>query len=131
MAARTAEREQFLADIITTAIEGGTGYWAQVLQYQYSLDDGEVTVYAGALAEGHIAHAILRPIDDPDAEGMELTLDDIARGIGKITRGDARINPELRRLIDAASRENDAGDIDADAADAITQIALLGELTYG
>lgn len=145
MGARTAEREQYLADIITAAVEGGTGYWAQVARYKWE----------GLAAKD--VHAVLLPEDCADdveaaadllreAKGRKPTLDEllaecddlklldieaIARGIGRIRRGEVQINGQLRALILAADAENDAGDIDADAADAITQIALLGEITYG
>jgi hypothetical protein len=150
MTTRSAEREQFLADIITAAVEGGTGYWAQCARYKWEgLDAKDV-------------HAVLLAEDDDDArekrreagakkraetgdgrltvdealaiEGggaLLLNIDAVARGIGRITRGEIQINASLKKLIAEASRENDAGDIDADAADAIAQAALLGELTYG
>jgi hypothetical protein len=134
MAARTEEREQFLADIITTAVEGGTGYWAQTSQYQYEYD-GELKLYTGKLIEGGGTQATLHELDDDDegykAEGLTITTDKIAAAIGKLKRGEIQINSQLAESILTGDKENDAGYIDADGADALTQIALLGELTYG
>ena len=130
---RTAERTEFLSDIIIAAVEGGTGYWAQVSQYQY-VYDGEVHVYVGK-RQGDQTRATLHEMnDDGDgykAEGLDLTIDKIASALGKIVRGDVGTGERFRRRMAEASRENDAGDIDADDADTIAQIALLGEEVYG
>lgn len=138
--ARTLERTQFLGDIITTAVEGGTGYWAQVSQYQW-LDTftfeqpfGKVMVVVGERQGDHTRATLHEMKDDEDgykAEGLDLTLDAVAVGIHRIVTGKVPINATLRQTIARASRENDAGDIDADGADAIAQAALLGELVYG
>ena len=134
MAARTAEREQFLADIITTAVEGGTGYWASVSQYRW---DGLPArdVFAVLHEEGD-------DFSDELAPPLRLDINAVAKGIGKITRGEVEVgefgseyNRPLgdyaRKLIAEASRENDAGNIDSDMADIIAQVALLGIVRYG
>jgi hypothetical protein len=148
--ARSKERTEFLGDIIVTAVEGGTGYWAQVSQYQYvdtigrhSWVDGElvntppedpVSVVVGR-REGDETRARLHEMNDAEdgyrEEGLDLDLDAVARGIGRITRGEVGINSRLRNEITMASRENDAGYIDADGADVIVQAGLLGEIRYG
>jgi hypothetical protein len=136
--ARTEERKQFLADIITTAVEGGTGYWAQVSQYQYGdysgIFDGKLSVYTGK-RQGDDTRATLHEMNDDETgykdEGLDLDFDAVARGLGKIKRGEIGINDRLRAMIMVADAENDAGNIDADAADVIAQVALLGEIVYG
>lgn len=137
--ARTEEREQFLADIITGAVEGGTSYWAQVSQYQWVdtfgyYEVGKVMVVAGK-QQGNEARATLHELNDDEtgykAEGLDLTLDAVATGIGRIVRGDVKIADFLRKQVAEASRENDAGNIDADLADCIAQAALLGDVIYG
>jgi hypothetical protein len=135
---RTEERTEFLGDIITAAVEGGTGYWAQVSQYQYvdrwSEPEGRIAVCVGTRQAGG-ARATLHEMNDEEtgykAEGLLLNADAVARGLGKIKRGEVQINDSLRALIMRADADNDAGDIDADAADVITQVALLGEIVYG
>ena len=120
--ARSAERTGFLGDIITTAVEGGTGYWAQVSQYTHTDVDGRGT------------RATLHELDDDEGyreEGLELTIEGVATALGQIRRGEIGINGRLRECIALGDRENDGGEIDADAADVITQIALLGEIRYG
>jgi hypothetical protein len=130
---RSPERTEFLGDIITTAVEGGTNYWAQVSQYQYE-SHGEIRVYTGE-RQGDEPRATLHELNDDETgyndEPLDLTIDAVARGLGKITRGEVQINSELRKHIAEASRENDAGDIDAGDADVIAQVGLLGEIRYG
>lgn len=123
---RSAERTEFLEDIITAAVEGGTGYWAQVSRYKW---DGCVT---------HATlHEMLDELDDDGhvrvGEGLELTIDKVATALGKIKAGDVKhVSAEWCKRITEASRENDAGEIDAADADNIVQVALLGgEIVYG
>src|SRR4051812_30554669 len=113
MTTRTAEREEFLADIIIGAVEGGTGYWAQVSHYQYMMD-GELHVYTGFKLEGGGTRATLHEIteDETDykAEGMVVTTDTIAEAIGMIERSQI-VGQRLRERVLEASRENDAANL--------------------
>lgn len=117
MPARTDERATFLADIIIAAVEGGTGYWASVSAYKWTLGP-ELTT------------ATLHPEDEPDTSHV-VTLDTIAHGIAVIRREEHLARVDIRTAILQADRYSDAGDIDADAADVIVQAALFGELVYG
>lgn len=158
MPARTIEREQFLADIITGAIEGGTGYWACVHAYKWQKTDGTdlppAGVYAviqvddeehdAALREG-IANYINNEGHKPNVlvlAGYGLTIDDepllhkldidmIARGIAVVKANEDICNSRLRRDILVGDNDNDAGMIDADCADVIVQAALFDKLVYG
>lgn len=120
MAVRSVERAEFLDDVITTAVEGGTGYWAVVHAYKWvDLKPGEV-------------YAVIEEIEDPQAPGRHrIDADLIARGIGRVLYPGFRIRADLCELIRAADREADAGLIDADGADVIVQAALFGEIVYG
>jgi hypothetical protein len=137
MGNRSEQRAEFLGDIITTALEGGTGYWAQVSQYQY-VSDGELRVCVGTAKTGAGAGeacATLHELNDAGdgykEQGLELTLDAVAAAIGKITSGQVSVGGMTVQAVVAASRENDADEIDADYADTIAQVALLGEVVYG
>lgn len=130
---RTAERTEFLEDIITTAVEGGTGYWAGVTQYQWRssvIADGALQRAAGKLREGEGTRATIVDRED-DNEAYDITAETIAAGIGKIKRGEAQVNGTIKESILTGDSENDAGYIDGDGADAIVQVALLGAITYG
>lgn len=126
-----AEREQFLSDIISTAIEGGIGYWSTTLAYQWTDDDGQPQLCVGErLARPTGTYAAITPVDSEVIYGIDTNI--IAKGID-VMRESPNFNGShvLRDSILAASRENDAGDIDADCADVIVQAALFGELVYG
>lgn len=134
MTRRTSEREEFLADVITTAVEGGTGYWAAVTHYQYEYD-GILCLAVGKGAEGPRKGEGTRAtiVDEDDGATHEITVETIARGIGLIARGECQYATaeDYVRRIAAASRENDAGEIDAGDADNIVQAGLFGKLVYG
>lgn len=130
---RSDERAEFLGDIITTAVEGGTGYWAQVSQYQYALD-GRIRACVGERV-GDEPRAVLHQLAEDESgyveAGQIVTLDVIARGLSLLASGEVGVRSDLKALIGQASHENDAGMIDADAADVIVQAGLLGEIVYG
>lgn len=130
---RSPERVEFLSDILIAAIEGGTGYWAQVSQYQY-LDDGELKVFAAPRKPDEGTRATIHVLKDDESgyeeQGHDITVDTIAKGIGRIVRGEVKIKQRMRDAIAEASAGNEADNIDADDADAIVQAALFGELVY-
>jgi hypothetical protein len=131
--ARSAERLEFLGDVITTALEGGIGYWSQCSQYQY-LYDGELKACVGDLV-GAEPRAVVHELRD-DGEGYKrtelvITPNVIARGIDRILAGGAGVASSTEDAIRYAEREHDAGEIDASHADAIVQVALFGKLVYG
>ena len=120
---RSTERNTLLADVIITAVEGGTGYWAAVSGYKWS-DEAPETTRA-------TLHELNEDGTDYDGDQHVLTVDAIATGLGRIRRGEVAVNSMVRESITLADRENDAGYIDADGADVITQAALLNEIRYG
>lgn len=115
---RSHERALFLQDVLITAVEGGTGYWASVSDYHWD-DDAPDT-----------ARATLHDMEEDDRE-HRVTIDTIASGVRRIVHGEVQLNLTLRTAITYGSLHNDAGDIDADCADAIVQAALFGEVVYG
>ncbi|MCU1675972.1 MAG: hypothetical protein JWM93_730 [Frankiales bacterium] len=131
---RPAARAQFLADILTTAVEGGIQYWAHVDEYRWwspTLDGGTAEHADGT------ANAYAR-ITDLEVESGErtITVDDIARALRTISKHPITgMNETTRRLIIANDHANGDAEhfdvIDADSADAIVQVALYGEVVYG
>lgn len=117
MANRSPERERFLADVITGAVEGGTNYWAQSSNYRW---------WSDTLGEGH--GGATRHADS----GVTLhdTLDTVAHGIAVLKRGGCVGAPMLGNIL-AADAENDAGMIDAYDADAIVQAGIFERVVYG
>lgn len=122
---RTEERKQFLADIFTTAIEGGIDYWAAVSKY-YWQKDGKADL------DGF--YAVVSDAEDEDAipEDSRIDIEVIARGLNKICNDPSvKMAGCVRSIIQEADRENDASNIDAEGADCIVQVGLLGELVFG
>ena len=123
MARRSHEREQFLADILITAVEGGTGYWAAVSGYDWSDEEPATT------------RVTLHEVNDDetayDGAQHQVTIDVIATGVHRALDRETRVNQTIRESIAMGHIENDGGYIDSDAADVIVQLAVLGEITYG
>lgn len=113
----------FLADVLVSAIEGGIGYWSQTLVYKWE-DLQPVDFHA----------TILVPDDaDPDNDPHQyvITPRKLLEGIQRVLAPGFQVNPQIRNAILQSVREDDAGNIDADAADVIVQAALFSEIVYG
>ena len=133
---RSPERAVFLAGVVTTAVEGGIGYWAGVHRYHWWFagwgDDGSAEHRDGEPN----AYAVISEIEnDLKYETFFVGPDQIATALARIAdfskpiRG---LHHDYRRHITAASRENDGGEIDAGDADIIVQVACFGnEVIYG
>lgn len=146
MGRRSPEREEFLSSIIITAVEGGTGYWAQVSRYKWEgLPDKDVHAVLHEMTDGDDPE---RSADGSDLfgwykeKGQKLDISEVAKAIGLITRGEVIVGEfgsEYNRplgdyavkTIREASAENDGGMIDSNLADIIAQVALLGIMRYG
>lgn len=131
---RTPERIQFLSDIITTAVEGGIGYWSQCSHYQWT-EDGAVHVVVGRRNLRTDAYAVVHEAtDNGDGyrdEPLMVDIETVARGIGRLVNKEVGIHATLRGSLLYANSENDAGEIDADLADCIVQAGIFNEIIYG
>ncbi len=114
--------QEFLRDIICTAVEGGINYWAFPLKAQFD-DSGD---YLSA------------PIEEIEAQELggtkkRLNLDDssILRGIQVLLGFKGQVATDIVGNVMNAVKECDAGYIDATAADCIVQAAMFGEIVYG
>lgn len=136
MTRRSAERTKFLADILTTAIESrsyGVGAWAEVNKYQWS--DPTLGKSSPDVPDGYYAYAQIRPMDEPETEVFEVTMDVIASGLRRLLSGDLTFYPSgydgLSELREADRTNGAEGDYDAEVADAVVQAGIFGELVYG
>ena len=116
--ARSDARHDFLIDVLICAIEDGCiNGWRTIDDWDYD---------AGT--------AVIREVGDglPDEESTHpVDLDVLAKGIGRINRGEVGLCTEYREGIAKADRENDAGWLDALSADAVLQAGLFNDLVYG
>lgn len=114
---------EFLRDVMTTMVESGghaVWYW----------DDGEIM----AVQRDSDLNVTSLTMKGRDGNGERFTCvvteDKVAKALEKIMSGDM-VGDYLMTYITRGIREQDAGDIDAEAADCIAQVIAFGELVYG
>ena len=111
---------QMYSDTVIGAVEGGTGYWAQVARYKW---DGEDRVPATA-----------ELIDETEQGGKHITLDtvSVANAMYRIAF-DTEVSVAERHpaAILLALVAPEQADLDADDCDVIAQVAAFGEIVYG
>lgn len=123
--ARSPERHEFLADILTIAVEDyGTNSWRQVSRYKRAVIENptqasEVGVVVIELGDG-----------EKDTE-HEVTVEMIATGLNRILKREIPCNGRIYDEVAEAHKYNDAGYLDAYSADVILQAGLFNELVYG
>ena len=120
MGARTAERTDFLAGVLITAVEGGIDYWAHIKDWQVTEDPKGNCTWARAIIVDDDKHRVARGVG----------LGEVAKGIGIIKRGDTPIRQDIKDAVALADNENDASYVDVEIADCIVQAGLYGEILY-
>ena len=126
------------SSIIIVAVEGGIGYWSVLhdyLWYSGILEEGSMEPGPGG---GDNALAVIQTLEDLDAGG--LTLYDIHPqmvwdGVEMVASGKVKASDWLKdlcaKLLKATSTDDIPSNLDSWAADAIVQVAALGEIVYG
>jgi hypothetical protein len=108
----TAEEKEFCGDILTTAVEGGSNYWAH-----FDVGSDSVDVFEE---------------DDDDYVKHSVSHEDIHKAILAIVSGSGQMHQSYRAQIAADWSTKECGmETDAGHADIILQIAVLGEVVYG
>jgi hypothetical protein len=122
MNARLTRRD--CLDIMCTAVEGGIGYWSVVTDWKQEDDEHgvpdwlEVTIAPEAECEG-------------DFEPTTVKYTAMRAAVARILNGEVRNASKDGRIARVIREAEDPGDIDADIADCIFQVAALGEVVYG
>lgn len=106
-----------LSNILTTAVEGGTTYWAYILKVERDADH-------------NVQWADFIDAETDEFQGR-VTLSSVANGIERLLRPDFKVSGNIVKAVERAVCEDDAGEIDAEAADCIIQAALFDEIVYG
>jgi hypothetical protein len=113
--------DQLASDIMTTAAEGGSNYWAHF--------------EAIANREGDYgaewAAVIVTDTEDHDETEYRADLNTIRAGLRRIMTEGELCGQHICDAVAAAVTSNDAGNLDADAADVVLQIGLFGRIIYG
>lgn len=127
----TSPREQMLNDLFTTGMEGGVGYWSQCSVYQWS----DRTIEMNQINE---FVAIITDIEDEDEPEYRIDAEVIRTGIARFYEHMRRLSQEgtANRYQWQAAKDMHHGkyddlDFDADTADMVIQLGLLGEIRYG
>ena len=116
---RSPEREQFLNDLLVTAIEGGINYWAWITDAEQTHDkQGRVTGYKSVT---------IREKENGD-QTYTITIDTMATGINRLLK---RLSYDIAADLHLANKTNgDDGDFDALDADQIVQHAIFDKSVY-
>lgn len=119
------ERDTFLAEVITTAVEGGIQYWAEASQYSYNFpSDGPAWA---SVRVRELGAACVEP-----GPWVNINPHALAPVLNKIASGQIKnMSKEDQRQIAGAWAILDSGDIDGYLADQIIQAACFGEVRYG
>jgi hypothetical protein len=144
------ERAEFLRDVAITAVESGIGYWSSCTHYRWSeggcgdldrqLPFPEVRIIPAESPDdfdGELAPGVTgtRFVDEGRDLGLEITLtaEMLERGLALIAdpSKDIGLHTSYRQQIVGAAAMNEAGDIDADLADHIVQVAVFGKVIFG
>ena len=116
------ELEGFYDDVLTTAVEGGIGYWSVGRRYTWS-EDAETSIELIEQDDGHV-HGEWVLIDRAAVrKAYNLIVSDKANTLG--------LGDYYRNALLSAYAECDAGEVDSELADIVVQVAMLGEVRYG
>lgn len=121
--------DQFCADVMCTALEGGIGYWCVADKIKRAprsaLFDYVSFEACDAEAEGDFNPDITAAF-----QPTLVTYDTIRDGIQRILNGSVKIRSDLReQVLGNVLDEDDV--MDADAADCVVQAGLFNEVRYG
>jgi len=115
------------AGIMSTALEGGIGYWCCA---------GEIVYSEGA--DWNYVSFNAYDADDPDGDdnsawenGAEVNYETIRDGVARILGGSVKIRSDLFAQVVSVLGGGDGMDVDAEGADCIVQAGLLGDIVFG
>jgi len=123
MSKRSEARKQFLADVLSTAIEGGINYWANI-------DSAERVDCEQDVIGWRYGQVRIHDKEDGSDFGTMRVIDanTVARGLRELRNSTRYSFADMRK----ADRTNgDEGDFDAGDADAVIQLGIFGEIVYG
>lgn len=119
--------EEFVSNVLITAFDGHYGacwYWARPTR-----TEEESFISTSGAPNDHWTEARVHDMED-ETKKFKVHAKVLETGIQRILDED-HIAESIRQYIVSAVLEDDAGHIDATAADCIVQVGLFNELVYG
>lgn len=120
-----------IADMVTSALEGGSNYWAQVVAKRqptkmthWAFTDGKDSKAEARYLEEFVMNeggsVTIKDLEDPEGKTYELTREKVYAGL--------ELMPEeyTRHFVDILNEETDAT-----TGDVLIQLALFGDVIYG
>jgi hypothetical protein len=111
--------DELCRDLLTACYEGGSAYWLACDDVERD-DDSNVVKIAGCVDR-----------EDDSTKWGDATLETIRTGIRKILANEAEVRSDIRGNVLNSVIDPENGDWDAEVADVVLQVGLLGEITYG
>lgn len=111
--------DQLVSNIFETALHDSIDYWCEEIGVASVKVNGETRIQSLSVRE-----------EDEDLT-IIVTASMVVEAIQKLLEGEVKVNNEIKSSIYKAVTENDAGYIDATAADVIVQVAAFNEIVYG
>lgn len=129
------KRDEFLADILVTAVEGGIGYWSRVGTYRWYFPDLDGGTGRPSANGGAYATALIYEYGDEEEPVAShfLCPEKIEAAVQRIIDDGENIKYLGRNVISRVVDNSHWNEWDGDSIDAdqIVQVALLGEVRYG
>lgn len=107
--------EQLLRDLLVTAVEGGSDYWAEFEDVQR---DAELNILSVTVWE--------QEASSPDNTRISATITPTSMALGLERLAQAKFPSALTHFRNAITEEGDA-----ETADVVLQMAVFGDLVYG
>lgn len=121
MRKRSAERTEFLEDILCTFAEGGIQMIGYIVERDFDADALKYNMVRVRYSD-----------EEDDSPGHVVTIETIAKAFGRFKPYlENKISPEYKNRMNRLYRELDAGEIDAVDATNLVEIGLFGEIVYG
>jgi hypothetical protein len=124
---------QEAGDVMTTALEGGIGYWSAAADI---VRDPELTCVSYKLYDAEYPSDSPESLKEATFQPAVVTRQMVKDAWAKICDDVNAGNPPfcqsyLRQMHEDAADPGDAGMVDAGVSDCIVQIAILGEVVFG
>lgn len=113
--------KQLAGDILTTSVEGGSGYWAEI---SHVAREKDLTPICATYTESEEQKTRIAPV--------QVTRPMIVQALRRIAAGEIEVGREyIANACLALIGKADGGDFDSTGADVVIQVAVFGTIVYG